>query len=115
MLEPIVDIIHRLVDQVAIEGHADESLHDNTMSLVLMALGDAMMGAPLAKSLGLPRDRARDIAARMLVDSMEKVGIAPRPKCQRRRQSSNYRATIEQTLPDARTAEQALSASPREA
>jgi len=77
MLEPIVEIIHRLVDQVAIEGHADEGLHDNTMSLVLMALGDAMMGAPLAKSLGLPRDRARDIAARMLIDSMEKVGIAP--------------------------------------
>jgi AcrR family transcriptional regulator len=77
MLEPIVEIIHKLVDQVAIEGHADEGMHNNTMTLVLMALGDAMMGAPLAKSLGLPRDRARDISARILADSMEKVGIMP--------------------------------------
>jgi AcrR family transcriptional regulator len=75
MLEPIVETIHRVVDQVAEGGHADRALHDDTLVLVLMALGDAQMGAPLAKSLGLPRDRARDIAERIMLESIEKAGI----------------------------------------
>jgi len=40
------------------------------VSLVLMALGDALIGGPLAKSLGLPRDAARDRAAAMLEASL---------------------------------------------
>lgn len=74
MLEPIVETIHALVDQVAIEGHEDRALHDDTLSLVLMALGDALMGEPMAKALGLPRARARDIAEKMLLDSLDRSG-----------------------------------------
>jgi AcrR family transcriptional regulator len=75
MLEPIVETIHKLVDQIAIDGHADRLLHDDTLMLVLMALGDALMGAPMAASLGLPRTRARDIAERLLLTSLEASGI----------------------------------------
>ncbi len=73
MLKPIVETIHKLVDQVAEGGHADKTLHEDTLSLVLMALGDALMGAPMAKALGLPRGRARDIAERMLLGSIERA------------------------------------------
>ncbi len=71
MLEPIVETIHRVVDEVAEDGHADRNLHDDTLTLVLMALGNSLMGEPLAKSLGLPLTRARDIAERILLNSLE--------------------------------------------
>jgi AcrR family transcriptional regulator len=75
MLEPIVETIHRLVDDIAVEGHADRVFHDDTLMLVLMALGDSLMGVPMAKSLGLPRTRARDIAERIMVESLDRVGM----------------------------------------
>jgi AcrR family transcriptional regulator len=77
MLEPIVETIHRVVDQVGEGGHADRSLHDDTLTLVLMALGNALMGAPLAKSLGLPLTRAREIAERILLESLDKANSSP--------------------------------------
>lgn len=75
MLEPIVETIHRVVDQVAEEGHADRNIHDDTLVLVLMALGNALMGAPLAKSLGLPLTRARELAEAIMVRSLDKAHI----------------------------------------
>lgn len=75
MLEPIVETIHRLVDEIADDAHEDRTLHDDTLTLVLLALGDALMGEPMARSLGLPRTRARDLAERLMVASMAKVGM----------------------------------------
>ncbi len=77
MLEPIVEAIHNVVDQVALEGHADRNLHEDTLMLVLMALGDALMGEPLAKSLALPRNSARDLAERVLIESIKKAMQSP--------------------------------------
>lgn len=70
-LDPILEAIHRLVDEIA-EGHAVEkvSLHEETLQLVLMALGDAMLGGPMARALGLPRDKAREMAAGQLMRSV---------------------------------------------
>ncbi|NYT41826.1 TetR/AcrR family transcriptional regulator [Sphingomonas sp. R-74633] len=70
-LDPILEAIHGLMDQLA-EGHDDKthSLHEETLQLVLMALGDALLGAPMARALGLPRDKARDIAAAQLSRTM---------------------------------------------
>ena len=48
-----------------------------TLNLVLLALGDALLGQRLARSLGLPRRSARDTAEAMLVDSMKQRGDAP--------------------------------------
>lgn len=69
-LDPILDAIHALVDRLA----ADETLnalplHEETLQLVLMALGDALLGGAMAKALGLPRDKARELAARTLLAS----------------------------------------------
>ena len=74
-LNPIVETIHNLVDDLAIDGHEDRMLHDDSLTLVLMALGDALLGAPLAKALGLPRERARDIALRVMLASLDQAGI----------------------------------------
>jgi AcrR family transcriptional regulator len=69
-LDPILSAIHNLVDELG-EGHNERtmSLHEETLQLVLMALGDALLGGPMAKALGLPRDRARDLATRALLAS----------------------------------------------
>lgn len=69
-LNPIVETIHAMVDKIAADGHEDHLLHENTLSLCLMALGDALMGGELSAALGLPRDRARAIATQQLVLSM---------------------------------------------
>lgn len=73
-LDPIIATIHDLVDELApgeAAHHADpQQIHRDTLSLVLMALGDALIGAALAKSLGLPRDAARERATAMLETSL---------------------------------------------
>lgn len=73
-LDPIISTIHDLVDELA-PGEAEhaggaQSIHHDTLTLVLMALGDALIGGALAKSLGLPRDSARQRATAMLEASL---------------------------------------------
>ncbi len=67
-LDPIVESIHDLVDRLNMSGDIGEELQESTLALVLMALGNALMGGPLTASLGLPRERARDIAEMRLAD-----------------------------------------------
>ncbi len=73
-LDPIISTIHELVDEIAREaanqGIEAGRIHGDTLTLVLMALGDALIGAALAKSLGLPRDAARERATAMLEASL---------------------------------------------
>jgi hypothetical protein len=68
-LNPIVEAIHNLVDEIADAGHTDIRLHELTLEMVLMGLGDALMGGPLSASLGLPRETAREIAGRRLANN----------------------------------------------
>lgn len=70
-LDPIVEAIHKLVDEIGEEGHADTSLHELTLEMVLMALGDALLGGPLSASLGLSREAGRQIAGRKLAASFD--------------------------------------------
>ncbi|MEO7246967.1 MAG: TetR family transcriptional regulator [Novosphingobium sp.] len=72
-LDPIVDAIHDLVDELHDVGSG--SMREVTLSLVLMALGDALMGEPLSLALDLPRTSARDQAERMLVEAAVRAGI----------------------------------------
>ena len=74
-LNPVLDAIHNLVDQLG-QGHEDRAVHEDTLSLVLMALGDSLLGGPMAEALGLPRDKARDLARLQLIDA---AGVAPAP------------------------------------
>ncbi|MGX7926623.1 TetR/AcrR family transcriptional regulator [Tsuneonella sp. HG094] len=73
-LDPIVETIHELVDELAPEeasGHEGVlALHETTLTLVLLALGDALMGRALSRSLGLPESTARDRAERLLIASL---------------------------------------------
>jgi len=71
-LDPIVNAIHELVDDVAVGGHEDREMHEDTLTLVLMALGDALIGERLSESLGLPRLSARDMAERHLEQVLER-------------------------------------------
>lgn len=66
-LDPILEAIHRLLDDLSC-GHTDTSmpLHEETLQLVLMALGDALLGASMARALGLSRDKAREMAYNQL-------------------------------------------------
>ncbi len=75
-LDPILEAIHRLVDELA-QDHdrkAALTLQEETLQLVLMALGDALLGGPLVKALGLPRDAARTLAIKALVAANRPIG-----------------------------------------
>jgi AcrR family transcriptional regulator len=74
-LDPILDAIHNLLDQLRREEDDERSMHEDTLTLVLMAMGDALLGGPMAKALGLPRESAREIAFRQLMAS---PGVAAR-------------------------------------
>ena len=65
-LDPILTAIHDLVEDLSRDERPDIPIKDETLQLVLAALGDALLGAPMARALGLPRDRARVIARQML-------------------------------------------------
>ena len=69
-LDPILSAIHNLVDHLA-HDHCDEHslIREETLTLVLMALGDSLLGKPMADALGLPRGAARDIAYKQLMAS----------------------------------------------
>ena len=65
-LNPILQSIHSLVHRLA-EGYEDRPVHDVTLWLVLAALGDSLMGESMARALGLPRDKARELARKQLI------------------------------------------------
>jgi AcrR family transcriptional regulator len=69
-LNPILDSIRGLVAQLSV-GHEEQHVADSTLSLVLNALGDALLGGALASALGLPSDRARELAAARLRARLE--------------------------------------------
>ncbi|HMJ93399.1 MAG TPA: TetR family transcriptional regulator [Allosphingosinicella sp.] len=73
-LNPVLVAIHKLVDQLG-QGHEDRPVHETTLWLVLAALGDSLLGKPMADALGMPRDKAREVATRHLLaihDSLER-------------------------------------------
>ncbi|MEO8454998.1 MAG: TetR family transcriptional regulator [Sphingomicrobium sp.] len=64
-LNPILDSLHGLVAQLS-AGHEDHQVAETTLSLVLTALGDSLLGAPISEALCLKRDKARELAAERL-------------------------------------------------
>jgi AcrR family transcriptional regulator len=76
-LDPIVEAIHDVVNHLD-DGNTG-TLREVTLTLVLLALGDALMGGPLAQSLGLDRSAARGRAEAMLVDAAEQAGWVAQP------------------------------------
>lgn len=66
-LAPILHAIHDLVERLG-EGNPDHPVREHTLGLVLLALGDSLLGAPMAEALDLPRDAARELGRRLLLD-----------------------------------------------
>ena len=75
-LNPVLEAIHRLVDRLR-EGHEDRPVPETTLWLVLAALGDSLLGEAMAGALGLPREKARELARRHLIASL---GVAAEPR-----------------------------------
>ena len=64
-LDPILAAIHRLVEKLGSpEGRPVRAM---TLALVLSAMGDALLGAPMAAALELPRGTAREMAYAQLM------------------------------------------------
>ncbi|RYD54037.1 MAG: TetR family transcriptional regulator [Sphingomonadales bacterium] len=75
VLDPILEAIQKLVDMIGRDHpHEGQSLQEETLHLVLMALGDALLGAPMAKALGLQRDTARALAAKAMLAGHQHQG-----------------------------------------
>jgi AcrR family transcriptional regulator len=70
-LDPIVEAIHGLVDRLDEGGSAARVA---TLRLVLLALGDSLMGGQLADALGVERTAVRDSAEAMLIAEAEGAG-----------------------------------------
>ena len=75
-LNPILDSIRGLVAQLSI-GHQEHHVAGSTLALVLSALGDSLLGAPIVEALGLPRDTARALSAERLRARFEADHQAP--------------------------------------
>ena len=71
-LDPIVDAIHKLIDGMSPDAHEKRLMHEDTLALVLMALGDAQLGGPMAEALGLPRDTSRVLATALITGRIAK-------------------------------------------
>lgn len=69
-LNPILESIHDLVAQLT-AGHEDHQVAETTLALVLNALGDSLLGGPIAEALGLRRETARELAADRLRARLE--------------------------------------------
>jgi AcrR family transcriptional regulator len=64
-LDPILTAIHDLVTELDDVEH--QTVRGMTLSLVLMALGDALLGDSLCEALEVPRDAARELALQQLL------------------------------------------------
>jgi AcrR family transcriptional regulator len=69
-LNPILDALRSLVRQLSV-AHEQHYVPETTHWLVLEALGDALLGDAIAEALDLPRDQARENAARRLRKLLE--------------------------------------------
>jgi AcrR family transcriptional regulator len=69
-LDPILESLRSLVAQLSV-GHEEHHVGETTSWLVLAALGDSLLGGPIADALGLERDTARSVAARRLRAQLE--------------------------------------------
>ena len=67
-LDPILTALHKIVKDLS-EDRDATLIAEHTLTLVFMALGDALLGKPMAEALGLPATAARDIALRQLMAS----------------------------------------------
>jgi len=76
-LNPVLEAIHQLVDHLR-AGHEDRPVTETTLWIVLVAMGDSLLGGEMAASLGLDRGKAREIVRRLLLATTG-LGQSPDP------------------------------------
>jgi AcrR family transcriptional regulator len=64
-LDPILESIRDLVVELS-AGHEEHQVAETTLWLVLAALGDSLLGGPIAQALDMPRDCSRALATAAL-------------------------------------------------
>jgi len=69
-LNPILESIRNLVGHLKV-GHEDHHVDETTLWLVLLALGDSLLGPAIAEALELDPATARQIAAKRLRSQIE--------------------------------------------
>ena len=67
-LNPVLEAIHHLVDHLR-AGHEDRPVTETTLWIVLVAMGDSLLGREMAEALGLDAGKAREVARRVLLAS----------------------------------------------
>jgi AcrR family transcriptional regulator len=72
VLHPILEAIRELVAQLSV-GHEEHHVPETTLWLVLLALGDSLLGVPIADALGLPANTAREVAAHRIRRQIEET------------------------------------------
>ena len=65
-LDPIMRAVHDLVDELGPDGQDEGAMRRDTLLLVLMAMGDSLLGAPMAEALELRREAAREMATELM-------------------------------------------------
>ena len=73
VLDPVLDAIHGLVDRLGAQFGEPRFIAENTLALVLAALGHALLGDKMAAALDLPAECAREMALRQLLAAKERV------------------------------------------
>ena len=81
-LDPVMDCIRLLMDGLADdyagEGGDARALHQIALPIVLMALGDGLIGGILADALDAPRGDLRGLAEKMLTGALARqMGMIP--------------------------------------
>lgn len=65
-LNPILDALHQLMVRLR-DGDDERPAKHTTLWMVLLALGDALLGPETAVALGLPPDRVREVARDLII------------------------------------------------
>lgn len=73
-LDPVIETIHGLVDQL--HPQDGEVVRATALTMVLIALGDSLMGEPMARSLGLSSDAARVEVVRLVAERLKPIDVA---------------------------------------
>ena len=76
-LEPVLESIRHLIEATVADFQGDggnsRALHEVALNVVLMALGDGLIGVQLADALRVDREGSRDLAEKLVIDALTRL------------------------------------------
>ncbi len=76
-LEPIIEAIETMLEELNDLGA--EAMRHVSHALVMLALGEGLIGSPMSRAMQLPRHSSRDMAERLLVAERARAGLVMTP------------------------------------